>query len=103
MLLPAHRRRPTVHQHVAQCLPVHRRQPTGAGAQLYMYRTALAEVMEALLSGGGDEHDYGADCRHNPSRCELQRRSLVSLRHCLFSRPPVLDPAFLLRLAESNL
>jgi hypothetical protein len=63
----------------------------------------LAEVMEALLGGEGDEHDYGADRRHNSCRCELQHHSLVSLRHCPFGRPPVLDLAFLPRLAESNL
>lgn len=38
--------------------------------------------MEAPLGGEGDEHEDGADRRHDPRRCELQRRPLVGLRHC---------------------
>lgn len=59
--------------------------------------------MEAPLGGEGDEHEDGADRRHDPRRCELQRRRLVGHRHCPSARPLVLDPAppyLLLRLAD---
>lgn len=44
--------------------------------------------MEAPLGGEGDEHEDRADRRHDPRRCELQRRRLVGLRHCPSVRPP---------------
>lgn len=54
-------------------------------------RAYLAEVMEEPLGEQGQEHDDGADRRHNPRRRELQRRCLSLLpaaaRH-LSTGPP---------------
>ena len=48
--------------------------------------------MQAPLGGEGDDHDEGADRRHDPRRRELQRRRLrfpAAIRHSPpLARPP---------------